>query len=47
MTTSAWLALDPPCGTSVVDISSLAGDIDLSGEQTGWYAVDGGHSVNL
>lgn len=37
--TDAWLAAELPEGSSVVNISSLAGNIFSSGEPTGWYAA--------
>lgn len=37
--TGAWLSAELPKGSSVVNISSLAGNIFSSGEPTGWYAA--------
>jgi len=37
--TEAWLSADLPHGASVVNISSLAGNVFSSGEPSGWYAA--------
>lgn len=37
--TEAWLSAELPEGSSVVNISSLAGNIFSSGEPSGWYAA--------